>query len=150
MRDLRLEYDALRSSHVSSGPESTLLACLVATDLSSLSPPFNAFIQRFRQPYRLLNGGPALARPSCRYHSPIRASWMRDSWHSNRAHPLVVHWLLLRIFSLFILLLCLPSGASSQFLNLSIPITSTQLVYTPFVCNSTVTQANPQSCSGAW
>ncbi|KJA28216.1 hypothetical protein HYPSUDRAFT_809084 [Hypholoma sublateritium FD-334 SS-4] len=75
---------------------------------------------------------------------------MRDSWHLSRAHSLVVHWLSLRIFSLFLILLCLPSGTSGQFVNLSIPITSTQLVYTPFVCNSTVAQANPQSCSGAW
>ena len=149
-RDPRLEYDALRSSHVSSGREFILLACLVTTVLSSLPPPFNAFTQRFRQPNRLLDGGLALARPSCRYHSPIRTSWMRDSWHSSRAHSLLVHWLPLRIFSLFLLLLCLPSGANSQFLNLSIPLNSTQLIYTPFTCNSTVAQANPQSCSGAW
>ncbi|KAF8972719.1 hypothetical protein BDZ97DRAFT_1605360, partial [Flammula alnicola] len=34
--------------------------------------------------------------------------------------------------------------------NLSIPVTSPQMVYTPFVCNSTTVLANPQSCAGAW
>ncbi|KAF8202346.1 hypothetical protein BJ912DRAFT_439058 [Pholiota molesta] len=52
---------------------------------------------------------------------------------------------------LSICLLCLASVANGQqFRNLSIPVTSPQIVYTPFVCNATTVKVNPQSCAGAW
>ncbi|PPQ86539.1 hypothetical protein CVT25_007197 [Psilocybe cyanescens] len=39
---------------------------------------------------------------------------------------------------------------SQELRNLSIPVTSSQITYTPFVCNATTVSSNPQACAGAW
>jgi len=52
---------------------------------------------------------------------------------------------------LSVCILCLAGVANGQqFRNLSIPVNSPQIVYTPFVCNATTVKVNPQSCAGAW
>lgn len=40
--------------------------------------------------------------------------------------------------------------AAQQLQNIVIPVTSSQIIYTPFVCNASTEFANPQLCSGAW
>ncbi|KAF9479569.1 hypothetical protein BDN70DRAFT_806792 [Pholiota conissans] len=56
-----------------------------------------------------------------------------------------------RSLLLYLCSLWLASVANAQqFLNLSIPVNSPQIVYTPFVCNSTTVKTNPQGCAGAW
>jgi hypothetical protein len=37
-----------------------------------------------------------------------------------------------------------------QLQSMEIPVTSPQIIYTPFVCNASITLADPQLCSGAW
>ena len=49
-----------------------------------------------------------------------------------------------------VLLFYVVSPAASQLLNLSIPLTSPSLVYTPFVCNATEVSLNPAVCEGGW
>jgi len=40
--------------------------------------------------------------------------------------------------------------AAQNLQNLSIPITSPQIIYTPFVCNSSLDGTESELCSGAW
>lgn len=57
-----------------------------------------------------------------------------------------------RTLILFIIIQFLTGAnvAAQQLRNVSIPITSPQIVYTPFVCNASTVLADPQSCAGAW
>ena len=49
-----------------------------------------------------------------------------------------------------VFLFYIVSPAASQLLNLSIPLTSSSLVYTPFLCNGTEVSLNPAVCEGGW
>ncbi|KAF8159292.1 hypothetical protein B0H34DRAFT_654947 [Crassisporium funariophilum] len=55
-----------------------------------------------------------------------------------------------RSFLCLVLFYLVQASAAQQLRNVSIPITSPQIVYTPFVCNTTAVLANPQACAGAW
>ncbi|KAF5316581.1 hypothetical protein D9619_006731 [Psilocybe cf. subviscida] len=41
-------------------------------------------------------------------------------------------------------------GDPPSFLNISIPLASPKIVYTPFLCNATQAIASPQICAGGW
>ncbi|KAF4611122.1 hypothetical protein D9613_007176 [Agrocybe pediades] len=60
-------------------------------------------------------------------------------------HPCLA-WSLIALICLCLI----PSALSQEFLNVSIPLNSTQIVYTPFLCNATAVSTNPQRCAGAW
>ncbi|KDR80894.1 hypothetical protein GALMADRAFT_1113777 [Galerina marginata CBS 339.88] len=65
--------------------------------------------------------------------------------------PLVLSWLLSPHSLIILVVLAFVQPTISQELrNLSLPVTSSQIVYTPFVCNATTVSINPQACAGAW
>uniref|UniRef100_A0A8H7XUJ2 Mid2 domain-containing protein n=2 Tax=Psilocybe cubensis TaxID=181762 RepID=A0A8H7XUJ2_PSICU len=72
--------------------------------------------------------------------------------HSGRiSDPILATWNVFPRFLLLLLVLNVARPALSQELqNLSIPLTSPQIIYTPFLCNATTVSNNPQGCAGAW
>jgi len=42
------------------------------------------------------------------------------------------------------------SVAAQQTQNITVPVTSSQIIYTPFVCNASIALADSKLCSGAW
>lgn len=42
------------------------------------------------------------------------------------------------------------AAAQWQLQNITVPVTSTQITYTPFVCNASTALTDPQPCAGAW
>lgn len=42
------------------------------------------------------------------------------------------------------------AAATHQLQNITVPVTSPQITYTPFVCNTSTGLADPQPCTGAW
>ncbi|CAA7265166.1 unnamed protein product [Cyclocybe aegerita] len=76
---------------------------------------------------------------------------MLSGQHSGRPIPFVLACFFHRTVLLALVLLQLVFIAAAQDrLNLSIPLNSTQIVYTPFLCNATEVLLNPQTCAGAW
>ncbi|KAJ7746791.1 hypothetical protein DFH07DRAFT_832392 [Mycena maculata] len=59
------------------------------------------------------------------------------------------NWLWLRIGLLLLLISSLPSTRAAGSVNVSIPNTSSEIVYTPFLCNGTVPADDP-GCKGGW
>ncbi|KAF8909257.1 hypothetical protein CPB84DRAFT_1743849 [Gymnopilus junonius] len=68
-------------------------------------------------------------------------------WHSALSTTLVCNWVFV---TLLVFLYLLQPALSQELLNVSVPVTSSQITYTPFVCNATTVLANPQACAGAW
>ncbi|PPQ99243.1 hypothetical protein CVT26_014099 [Gymnopilus dilepis] len=68
--------------------------------------------------------------------------------HSIIPIPSVLNWLF--VTSLLVFLSLVHPCSSQELLNVTIPVTSSQITYTPFVCNATAVATNPESCAGAW
>ena len=57
------------------------------------------------------------------------------------------------LIQVLLILFHLVNGAHvavQQTQNISVPVTSSQLIYSPFVCNALITSADSKLCSGAW
>ncbi|KIM39657.1 hypothetical protein M413DRAFT_447121 [Hebeloma cylindrosporum] len=75
---------------------------------------------------------------------------MLSGRHSKCSNPFTLAWLNLPPSLLVVAILFLHLASAQEFSDLSIPLTSSQIVYTPFVCNATTVLDKPQSCAGAW
>ncbi|KAF8806806.1 hypothetical protein BYT27DRAFT_7190483 [Phlegmacium glaucopus] len=74
---------------------------------------------------------------------------------SSQLHPksLGLDWLIAIPRTLFLLIILhFINGATvaAQNINLTIPINSTEIIFTPFACNASRVLADPQTCAGAW
>jgi len=64
----------------------------------------------------------------------------------RRIHPLWTSWFWLWVAAI----LSLPVTQAAGSFNVSIPNTSPQIVYTPFLCNTTTSLISDPNCSGGW